>query len=80
MYFSNFNIIYLFNSGGPVIAGQLTGGTDLLVSWVYKITTESVTREFGMGAAITVFVSLIVMAIALTQYVRTDAFKGGNEQ
>ena len=78
--FSNFNIIYLFNSGGPVIAGQLTGGTDLLVSWVYKITTESVTREYGMGAAITVFVSLVVMAVALTQYVHTDAFKGGNEK
>lgn len=78
--FSNFNIIYLFNSGGPVIAGQLTGGTDLLVSWVYKITSESVTREFGMGAAITVFVSLVVMAVALTQYVHTDAFKGGNEK
>ena len=78
--FSNFNVIYLFNSGGPVIAGQLTGGTDLLVSWVYKITTENVTREYGMGAAITVFVSLVVMAVALTQYVHTDAFKGGNEK
>ena len=52
----------------------------MLVSWVYKITTESVTREFGMGAAITVFISLIVMVIALTQYIRTDAFKGGNER
>lgn len=78
--FSNFNVIYLFNSGGPVIAGQLTGGTDLLVSWVYKITTENVTREYGMGAAITVFVSLVVMVVALTQYVHTDAFKGGNEK
>lgn len=76
--FSNFNIIYLFNSGGPVVAGQLTGGTDLLVSWVYKITTESVAREFGMGAAITVFVSSIVMVVALSQYVRMDAFKGGD--
>jgi len=75
--FSNFNVIYLFNGGGPVIAGQQTGGTDILVSWVYKITTESAAREFGMGAAITVFISLIVMSIALTQYIRTDAFKGG---
>lgn len=33
-----------------------------------------------MGAAITVFISLIVMVIALTQYIRTDAFKGGNER
>ena len=52
----------------------------MLVSWVYKITTENVTREYGMGAAITVFVSLVVMAVALTQYVHTDAFKGGNEK
>ena len=78
--FNNFNIIYLFSSGGPAVSGQLAGGTDLLVSWVYKITTESVARDYGVAAAITVFISLFVMAIALSQYIRTDAFKGGKEK
>lgn len=76
--FSNFNIIYLFNNGGPAVAGQLSGGTDILVSWVYKMTTGSVNRDFSMGAAITIFFSLFVMIIALAQYVRTDSFKGGD--
>lgn len=75
--FNNFNIIYLFSSGGPAVSGQLAGGTDILVSWVYKITTESVARDYGVAAAITVFISLFVMAVALSQYIRTDSFKGG---
>src|SRR5699024_11187817 len=31
--FNNFNIIYLFNAGGPAIRGQNAGGTDILISW-----------------------------------------------
>src|SRR5699024_12167695 len=33
--FNNFNIIYLFNSGGPSVPGSTAGGTDILVSWIY---------------------------------------------
>ncbi len=27
--FNNFNIIYLFNNGGPAVAGSNAGGTDI---------------------------------------------------
>lgn len=30
--FNNFNIIYLFNNGGPAVPGSNAGGTDILVS------------------------------------------------
>ncbi|MGQ0441713.1 ABC transporter permease subunit, partial [Bacillus sp. B-TM1] len=36
--FNNFSIIYLFNGGGPAVAGQDAGGTDILISWIYKLT------------------------------------------
>lgn len=39
--FNNFNIIYLFNGGGPAVTGSTAGGTDILVSWIYKLTMQS---------------------------------------
>jgi arabinogalactan oligomer/maltooligosaccharide transport system permease protein len=77
--FNNFNVIYLFNNGGPAVSGQLAGGTDLLVSWVYKITVESVAREYGIATAITVLVTSLVMIGAICSYTKTNAYKGGIE-
>ena len=38
--FNNFNLIYLFNKGGPPVSGQNAGSTDILISWVYNLTFE----------------------------------------
>ena len=37
--FNNFNVIYLFNKGGPLHSGADTpvGYTDILISYVYKL-------------------------------------------
>ena len=45
--FNNFSIIYLFNSGGPFNPskyGNLAGSTDLLISYIYKLTMEKIGR------------------------------------
>ena len=58
--FNNFSIIYLFNGGGPFEPskyGNLAGSSDLLISYIYKLTIEN--QYQGIGAAITVFVSLL---------------------
>ncbi|WJQ11265.1 ABC transporter permease subunit [Geobacillus stearothermophilus] len=71
--FNNFNVIYLFNSGGPAISGQNAGGTDILISWIYSLTVTK--QEYGMAAAITMILSVVVMSVALWQFKRTKAFK-----
>ncbi|PLR87383.1 carbohydrate ABC transporter permease [Bacillus sp. V33-4] len=71
--FNNFNIIYLFNMGGPAISGQNAGGTDILISWIYSLTVTK--QEYGMAAAITMILSIIVISVALWQFRRTKAFK-----
>ncbi len=71
--FNNFNIIYLFNEGNPAVRGQNAGGTDILISWVYKLTFE--TNNYNMAAAITIIMGLIVMGFAFFQFRRTAAFK-----
>ncbi|GGK11806.1 maltose ABC transporter permease [Caldalkalibacillus thermarum] len=71
--FNNFNIIYLFNQGGPAIRGQNAGGTDILISWVYKLTFDS--NNYNMAAAISIIMGLFVAGFAFYQFRRTRAFK-----
>ena len=71
--FNNFNIIYLFNEGNPPVRGQNAGGTDILISWVYKLTFE--TNNYNMAAAITIIMGLAISIFAFFWFRRTAAFK-----
>lgn len=74
--FNNFGVIYLFNSGGPFDPtqyGNLAGSTDLLISYIYKLTMEN--QYQALGAAITVIISIALMAMAYVGYKNTDAFR-----
>jgi len=73
--FNNFNIIYLFNGGGPAVPGSTAGGTDILVSWIYKLTMQS--SQYSLAAALTILLSVFVISIALWQFRRTNSFKEG---
>lgn len=75
--FNNFNIIYLFNQGGPAVRGQNAGGTDILISWVYGLTFE--TQNYNMAAAISIIIGLIIATFALVQFRRTRSFKEEGE-
>lgn len=74
--FNNFNIIYLFNGGGPAMPGSTAGGTDILVSWIYKLTMQS--NQYALAAALTILLSIFVMGIALWQFRRTNSFSEGD--
>lgn len=71
--FNNFNIIYLFNNGGPAVPGSNAGGTDILVSWIYKLTMSS--SQYAIASAITILLSIFVVGIALWQFRKSSSFK-----
>lgn len=71
--FNNFNIIYLFNGGGPAVPGANAGGTDILISWIYSLTMTS--AQYSKAAAITMLLSLIVIGVALWQFKKTKSFQ-----
>ncbi|MFD2629250.1 carbohydrate ABC transporter permease [Oceanobacillus kapialis] len=71
--FNNFNVIFLFNSGGPSIPDQNAGGTDILISWIYNLTMT--TQQYGMASVITMIMSAIVITIAIWQFRRTKSFQ-----
>ncbi|MEC5422950.1 ABC transporter permease subunit [Virgibacillus sp. C22-A2] len=75
--FNNFNVIYLFNEGGPPVRGQNAGGTDILISWVYKLTFD--TNNYSMAAVISIIMGVIVSAFAFYQFRRTRSFKEEGE-
>ena len=69
--FNNFNLIFLFIEGGPPIANSPTraGHTDILISYVYNLAFASGRgKEYGLGAAITIVIFVIVAIITLAQF------------
>lgn len=74
--FNNFSIIYLFNEGGPGSAGA-GGLTDILISWIYKLTTGT-SPQYSVAAAVTLLISFIVIGISLIAFKKSNAF--GNEE
>ena len=71
--FNNFSIIYLFNDGGPGSVGGNAGSTDILISWIYKLTTNS-SPQYSMAAAVTLIISLIVISISMIAFKKLHAF------
>ncbi len=69
--FNNFNLIFLFIEGGPPIPNSPTraGYTDILISYVYNFAfAAGRAKEYGLGAAITIIIFIIVAAITLFQF------------
>ena len=69
--FNNFNLIYIFNGGGPPMANTPTpaGHTDILISYVYNLAfSGSRGIDYGFASAITMVIFVIVGAITLFQF------------
>lgn len=74
--FNNFSIIYLFNGGGPFDPskyGNIAGSSDLLISYIYKLTMVS--KYQAIGAAVTILISFGLVLFAFIGYRQSKAFK-----
>ena len=72
--FNNFNVIYLLTAGGPFSLDYYQAGkTDLLVTWLYKLTVNR--NDYSLASTIGIFIFLIVGSCSLLVYNRTSAVK-----
>ena len=69
---NSFNSIFLLTGGGPTYTGYQAGGTDLLVTWLYKVTIDQ--GSYNTGAVIGIFTFLITASITLITYRRSKAY------
>lgn len=70
---NNFNIVYLLTQGDPVLAGETAGKTDLLVTWLYKMTVDF--QYYNLGAVIGIMTFIFLAVGSLLVYRRTKSYK-----
>ena len=71
---NNFNVIYLLSGGDPVTdLGATAGKTDLLVTWLYKLTIDK--QYYNIGAVIGILTFIILAIGALITYRNSKSYK-----
>lgn len=73
---NNFNVIYLLSGGAPATMEYYqgtAGKTDLLVTWLYKLTIDN--KDYSYGAVIGILTFVISIVLSLAAYRRTAAYK-----
>ena len=70
---NNFNVIYLLSGGGPTYVGDTAGQSDLLVTWLYKLTIDQ--QYYNLGAVIGIMTFIILSIITLVTYRNSSSYK-----
>ncbi len=72
--FNNFTLIYLLTSGGPANAAySFAGHTDILLSWIYKLTLEQ--SQFHIASAVTIIIFIFIATLSIYNFRNTRSFK-----
>ncbi|MDR2043759.1 MAG: sugar ABC transporter permease [Clostridium sp.] len=70
---NNFNVIYLLSGGSPTPVGSTAGKTDLLVTWLYKLTIDQ--QYYNIGAVIGILTFIVLAVLSLLTYRNTGSYK-----
>jgi arabinogalactan oligomer/maltooligosaccharide transport system permease protein len=68
---NNFNVIYLLSGGNPikgVAGGASIGHTDLLITWLFKMTLGSADTKYYSASIIGILVFVVVAILSLIVY------------
>ncbi|HHT48930.1 MAG TPA: sugar ABC transporter permease [Firmicutes bacterium] len=75
---NNFGAIFFLTGGGPMVKDSTltsAGGTDILVTWIYKLTVNLLKYNYASVLAVMIFVVLAPLAIINLR--RTRSFREG---
>jgi arabinogalactan oligomer/maltooligosaccharide transport system permease protein len=71
---NNFNVIYLLTGGGPAntdiisAGGAAIGRTDLLITWLFKMTLGSTESKYYMASVIGILIFVVCAVLSLIVY------------
>lgn len=72
--FNNFGAVFFLTEGGPANPNyQFAGDTDILISWIYKLTLDN--QMYSMAAVMSILIFVVVGSVAYWNFRRTTAFK-----
>lgn len=76
---NNFGAIFFLTGGNPPITGDTVttgaGGTDILVSWIYKLTV--VLLKYNYASVLAVMIFIVLAPFAIINFRRTKSYKEG---
>ena len=77
---NNFNIIYLLSQGRPSLGLSAlgygdVGETDLLITWIYKMSMEGQDKNYAVACALGVLVFVIIAVFSLIFYGNSNSVK-----
>ncbi|MFW5669246.1 MAG: carbohydrate ABC transporter permease, partial [Acetivibrio ethanolgignens] len=70
---NNFYVIYLLTRCEHVAVGNTAGATDLLVTWMYKLSVDQ--QKYNIGAVIGIFTFIVLTVISLITYRNSGSYK-----
>ena len=71
---NNFNVIYLLSGGDPVTnLASTAGSTDLLVTWLYKLTIDK--QYYNVGAVVGILTFIILAIGSLLTYRNSKSYR-----
>jgi len=72
--FNNFTLIYMLTNGNPTNNEYFYAGhTDILLSWLYKLTLEQ--SQYHMAAVVSIIVFVFIASISTINYLNTKSFR-----
>ena len=77
---NNFNVIFLLTNGEPatdLYYKGTAGKTDLLITWLYKLTIDN--KDYNLGAVIGILTFIILATTSLIAYRSTKSYKNEEE-
>ena len=75
---NNFGAVFFLTGGAPEVADSTitgAGATDLLITWIYKLTVNLL--KYNYASVIAVIIFLVLTPFAIFNFRRTKAYKEG---
>ena len=76
---NNFGAIFFLTGGAPTVSDStitLAGGTDILVTWIYKLTVNLM--KYNYASVIAVMIFIVLAPFAIFNFKNTKAYKEGS--
>jgi arabinogalactan oligomer/maltooligosaccharide transport system permease protein len=72
--FNNFGLVFFLTGGGPHNVNYIMAGhTDILITWVFRLTIDH--RMFNFASVMSIFIFIVVASVSGWNLLRTRAFK-----
>ena len=70
---NNFNVIYLLTAGAPQSIENTAGSTDLLITWLYKLSVDQ--QKYNIAAVIGILTFIVLSVVSLITYRSSGSYK-----